>query len=110
MNIKRYLWAVGALIVLLALLVVDTLAVPKKWRQVEIGEERAAVVERLGRPRIAGWDVKGDEWTKRTGIGCVAMRVTYRVVGDHVTVRGVRWSHWIGCRDFHFRLKKDESL
>ena len=93
-----------------AVLTLDTLLVPKKWRQVQIGEERAAIVERLGRPRIAGWDVKGDEWTKYTGIGCIAMRVMYRADGDHIVVRGVRWSHWIGFRDFQFRLKQDESL
>ena len=110
MKTKIYLWVSVILIVLLTLLIVDTRVVPGKWRQVQIGEERTAVVQRLGRPRIAGWDVKGDEWTKYTGIGCIAMRVTYQISDDRVTVRGVRWSHWIGCGDFQLRLGKDESL
>jgi len=101
---------VVVLVAALALLILDTLVVPKGWRQVQIGEERSAVIERLGSPSVAAWDLKGDEWTKSTGIGCIAMRIMYRVDGDRITIRSVRWSHWIGPRDFHFRLKEDESI
>ena len=113
MKRKRYvLWASVGVTVVVASLLLHTLAVPTGWRQVKIGDERLAVIQRLGPPRIDGWDIKGDEWTKYTGIGCVAMRVSYRGPddGDHATVRAVRWSHWIGCRDFHFRLRPDQNL
>ena len=104
------MWASRVVIAVFAVLLLDTLVVPSKWRQVKIGEDRDSLLQRLGDPRIAGWDVKGDEWTKYTGVGCVAMRVAYYVTDNRVMVRGVRWSRWIGCRNFHFRLRKDESL
>jgi hypothetical protein len=79
MNRKRYiLWAVIGVAITLALLLLDTLTVPANWRQVKKGDQRLPVIQRLGPPRIAGWDIKGDEWTKYTGLGCVAMRVYYQ--------------------------------
>lgn len=94
----------------LGFLVGATWTTPKTWRQVKIGDERDAVLKLLGQPRIAGWDLKGDEWTRRTGIGSVAMRVCYRVTDERITVRSVRYIHWLGTRDFGRRLCQDEIL
>ena len=90
-----------------ALLLCDTLMVPSSWRQVKIGEERDALLQRLGQPRIAGWDVKGDEWSKLTGIGGVAMRVSYNSRDGHIVVWNIRWSHWIGYGDFKWWIRRD---
>lgn len=80
--------------------------IPYRWQNIPLGQKRAVFHEYLGEPAIGMWDVKGDEWSKRTNRNSVFLNVGYSsdTVAKHYRI-GFVYTHWFGTRTYI--LKRD---
>jgi hypothetical protein len=84
--------------------------IPYRWQHIPLGQKRMAVHEFLGSPisNSNSWDIKGDEWSKRSNKNFVFLNVGYNA--DTVARRyriGFVYNYWFGRRIY---ILKQDSI
>ncbi len=78
--------------------------IPIKWNNIPLGQNRIAVHEYLGKPRIEYWDIKGDEWTKKAKRNTIFLNIGYN--NDTIATRyriGFIYRNWFGEKLYYLR-------